>query len=181
MKLAWIVGLLTLATVAQAQTVPLNPGQQVVVTCGNVLPTATPSATLTATPSPKPTPSSTPTPSFQIFTQINLPVFPPWSVGGNRYPYWCIGSNNPSFSTLVANVTAAVDGVNQPNPNPLLPPGLPTAIYRQGGIPIGLALCSGAFNYVPSHSGLTDFSFTAKDDQGNVLDVQHRFATIQAQ
>ncbi len=182
MKLAWIVGLVGLAAVAQAQsTVPLNPGQQVVVTCGSVVPTATPSATLTSTPSPKPTPSSTPTPAFAVFTGINLPTFPPWTVGANRTPYWCIGSANPNFSTLTANVVATVDGVIQLNPNHNLPPTTPTAVYRLGGQPISSQLCGGYFEYVPTHAGLTDFSFTAKDDNGTVLDVQHRFVTIQAQ
>lgn len=108
-------------------------------------------------------PVSTPTPAMDPSAITGItncpPTIPLASPPSVRYPAWVVDQ-------AVASVNVTDNGVQIPNPNPIVP--VPTALYRVGGQPTGFCLTCGYF-IITYTGGTHTLIFTAKNDAGQVI------------
>jgi hypothetical protein len=154
MRTAIIAMLLAFASTASAQ-VTLQPGQTAM--CAASAPSAT--ATPAATPTPQP---------MVAFQNIVMPI-PPNPPGSSQWPFWTVQpANSDGSSAVVAYVNVTINGVLQPSYK-----GGHTGHtfdYRLGGQPIpGVVAGNGTFNWIVGPSGTYNFTFSAYNDAGQLL------------
>jgi hypothetical protein len=158
---AVLFSVLCFPPLALGQTVtPLTPGQQMTVTCSGLAPSGTPTAQPTPTMDPNAITNITHLPSPQNLNSPPSQVYPAWTVDSN-----------------VASVTVTDNGIPEPNPNPVIPSGLPTAIYRAGGVPTGLCNACG-YLFFTATGGTHDMIFTAVNDAGQVIDRTSKVVSV---